>query len=80
VATEDSRKRGRKKKKKSENRWKYRFLKEILKNGVVGGSKNGDFIGLNCFWAKNEGKNLHFFVKNERVLSVFCHEDTKKNS
>jgi len=26
-----------------------RVLDEILKNGVVGGSKNGDFIGLICF-------------------------------
>jgi hypothetical protein len=24
---------------------------------VVGGSKKCDFIGLICFWAKNEGKN-----------------------
>jgi hypothetical protein len=32
-------------------------LREILKNGVVGGSKNGDFIGLICFWGKNGGKN-----------------------
>jgi hypothetical protein len=31
-----------------------------LKNGVGGDSKNGDFIGLICFWAKNEGKNEHF--------------------
>jgi hypothetical protein len=32
-------------------------LREILKNGVVGGSKKSDFIGLICFWAKNGGKN-----------------------
>jgi len=47
-------KKGRKKDKKSR---KQGFLTEILKNGVVGGSKNGDFIGLICFWAKNGGKN-----------------------
>jgi hypothetical protein len=43
------------------------FLREILKNGVVGGSKNGDFIGLICFWGKNGGKNeqkFAFFCKN----------------
>jgi hypothetical protein len=40
-------------------------LREILKNGVVGGSKNDDFIGLICFWAKNEGKN-------EQKLALFC--------
>jgi hypothetical protein len=28
-----------------------------LKNGVVDGSKKCDFIGLICFWSKNEGKN-----------------------
>jgi hypothetical protein len=42
---------------------------------VVGGSKKGDFIGLICFWAKNEGKNwrfLRFFVKNERLFASFC--------
>jgi hypothetical protein len=33
----------RKKDKKSRNKG---FLTEILKNGVVGGSKKGDFIGL----------------------------------
>jgi hypothetical protein len=32
-------------------------LTVFLKNGVVGGSKKGDFIGLMRFWAKNEGKN-----------------------
>jgi hypothetical protein len=32
-------------------------LREILEIGVVGDSKKGDFIGLICFWAKNEGKN-----------------------
>ena len=26
------------------------FLREILKNGVVGDSKKCDFIGLVCFW------------------------------
>jgi hypothetical protein len=36
---------------------KQGFLGEILKFGVVGGSKKRDFIGLICFWAKNEGKN-----------------------
>jgi hypothetical protein len=29
---------------------------------VVGSSKTGDIIGLMCFWAKNEGKNEHFFA------------------
>jgi hypothetical protein len=37
-------------------------LREILKNGVVGGSKKCDFIGLIRFWAKNGGKNEHFFA------------------
>jgi hypothetical protein len=37
-------------------------LREILKNGVVGGSKKCDFIGLIRFWAKNEGKNEHFLI------------------
>jgi hypothetical protein len=59
-------------------------LREILKNGVVDGSKKCGFIGLMCFWAKNGGKNeqkfaffcifLHFFAKinkNEHVLSMF---------
>jgi hypothetical protein len=32
-------------------------LREILKNGVVGGNIKRDFIGLICFWAKNGGKN-----------------------
>jgi hypothetical protein len=40
-------------------------LKEILKNGVAGDSKKCDFIGLMCFWAKNEGKN-------ERFFALFC--------
>jgi hypothetical protein len=36
-----------------------------LKNGVVGGSKNGDFIGLMLFGVKmgvKISKNLHFFA------------------
>jgi hypothetical protein len=33
------------------------FLRGILKIGVVGDTKKGDFIGLICFWAKNGGKN-----------------------
>jgi hypothetical protein len=37
-------------------------LTVFLKNGVVGDSKKGDFIGLICFWAKNEGKNERFFA------------------
>jgi hypothetical protein len=37
-------------------------LREILKNGVVGGSKKRDFIGLICFQRKNEGKNEYFFA------------------
>jgi hypothetical protein len=44
--TENRRKRGEKKIKKVENQG---FLREILKNGVVGGSKKCDFIGLICF-------------------------------
>ena len=36
-----------------------------MKNGVVGGSKKRDFIGLMRFWAKNEGKNEH-------VFALFC--------
>jgi len=52
--TENRRKRGEKKIKKVENQG---FLREILKNGVVGGSKKCDFIGLICFWPKNGGKN-----------------------
>jgi hypothetical protein len=39
-------------------------LREILKNGVVGGGKNGDFIGLMCFWAKNEGENEQKLIRN----------------
>ena len=50
-------KREKRRERKSENRWKYRFLREILKNGVVGGGRKCDFIGLICFWAKNGGKN-----------------------
>jgi len=50
---------GRKKDKKSRNRV---FLREILKNGVAGGSIKCDFIGLMCFWAKNGGKNEHVFA------------------
>jgi hypothetical protein len=41
------------------------FLEFFLKNGVVGGSKKCGFIGLICFWAKNEGKN-------EQKLALFC--------
>jgi hypothetical protein len=37
----------------------------FLKNGVVGDSKKRDFIGLICFWAKNEGEN-------EQKLALFC--------
>jgi hypothetical protein len=37
-------------------------LREILKIGVAGGSIKGDFIGLIRFWAKNGGKNEHFWV------------------
>jgi hypothetical protein len=39
-----------------------RFSQVFLKNGVVGDSKKRDFIGLMRFWAKNEGKNEHFFA------------------
>jgi hypothetical protein len=66
---------GGKKDKKSR---KQGFLREILKNGVVGDSKNGDFIGLIRFWLKMRvkmSKNLRFFeffCKNERVLSKNC--------
>jgi hypothetical protein len=54
-------KKGTKKDKNSRNRV---FLREILKNGVAGGSKKGDFIGLMRFWVKNEGKNEHFLIRN----------------
>jgi hypothetical protein len=37
-------------------------LGENLKIGVVGDSKMRDFIGLICFWGKNEGKNERFFA------------------
>jgi hypothetical protein len=40
-------------------------LREILKNRVVGNTKNGDFIGLICFWGKNGGKN-------EQKFAFFC--------
>jgi hypothetical protein len=40
-------------------------LRVFLENGVVGDSKKCDFIGLICFWAKNEGKN-------EQKLALFC--------
>jgi hypothetical protein len=40
-------------------------LRENLKNGVVGGSKKGDFIGLICYWGKNWGKN-------EQKFAFFC--------
>jgi hypothetical protein len=35
-----------------------------LKNGVVGGSKKRDFIGLMRFWAKNGGKNEQKSIRN----------------
>jgi hypothetical protein len=35
---------------------------------VVGGGKKGDFIGLICFWAKNEGKNEQKFT----FFCIFC--------
>ena len=59
-------------KKKLENRGKYGFLREILKNRVVGDSKKRDFIGLICFWAKNEGKNECFFALFCTFLSKMC--------
>jgi hypothetical protein len=37
-------------------------LREISKNGVVGDGEKYDYIGLICFWAKNEGKNECFFA------------------
>jgi hypothetical protein len=40
------------------------FLKVFLKNGVVGGSKKGDFIGLMRFQRKNEGKNEQKLIRN----------------
>jgi len=40
------------------------FLRIFLKNGVVGDGKKGDFIGLICFWAKNEGKNEQKLIRN----------------
>jgi len=47
-------------------------LGENLKIGVVGGCKKCDFIGLICFWAKNEGKN-------ERFFALFCTFLSKMN-
>jgi hypothetical protein len=47
------------------------FLREILKNGVVGGSKKVDFIGLIRFWAKNEGKNEQKLVRNQQKRARF---------
>jgi len=47
-------------------------LREILKNGVVDDSEKCDFIGLICFWAKNEGKNEH-------VFALFCTFFAKMN-
>jgi len=44
---------------------KYEFLTVFLKNGVGGGSKKCDFIGLIRFWGKNGGKN-------ERFFALFC--------
>jgi len=41
------------------------FFDDFLKNGVVGGSKKGNFIGLMRFWAKIGGKN-------ERFFALFC--------
>jgi hypothetical protein len=41
------------------------FFAVFSKNGVAGGSKKCDFIGLICFRAKNEGKN-------EQKLALFC--------
>jgi hypothetical protein len=43
LITKNGKKKGTKKDKKSR---KHGFLREILKNGVVSGSKKGDFIGL----------------------------------
>jgi hypothetical protein len=58
-----------------------------LKIGACGTIINGDFMGLIRFWAKNGGKNeqklalfcifLHFFDRNEQVLSSFL--ATKKH-
>jgi len=61
-------KKGTKKDKNSRNRV---FLREILKNGVAGGSKKGDFIGLMRFWVKNEGKNEQKLALFSTFLSVF---------
>ena len=60
-------KEGKRRVKKSENRTDRNkgVLTVFLKNGVVGGSKECGFIGLICFWAKNEGKN-------EQKLAIFC--------
>jgi hypothetical protein len=55
LITKNSKKKGRKIK-------KMRIFGEILKNGVAGDSDNAVFIGLICFWAKNEGKNECFFA------------------
>jgi len=53
-------------------------LREILKIGVVGGSKNGDFIGLICFWSENGGKNeqkfafFYIFLQKFAFFASFC--------
>jgi hypothetical protein len=46
-------------------------LTVFLKNGVAGGSKKSDFIGLIRFWAKNEGKNEQKLALFSTFLSVF---------
>jgi hypothetical protein len=42
-------------------------LREILKIGAVSDSGKCDIIRLIRFWAKNEGKNEHFFA-------LFCNK------
>jgi hypothetical protein len=65
-------KKGRKKDKKSRKIGGNKgVLTVFLKNGVVGGSKKRDFIGLIRFWAKNEGKNEQKLALFSTFLSVF---------
>ena len=54
-------KREQKKRKKLRNKG---FLTVFLKNGVAGGSKKRDFIGLLRFQRKNGGKNEQKLIRN----------------
>ena len=62
--TTDGRRKKKKGTKKDKKSRKHGFLREILKIGVVGGRKRSGFIGLICFWLKNEGKNEQKLIRN----------------